>query len=102
MQNLFKKIRAYIRLQKAIRKADELFAYTRERQYVLVYGDKLLVISRSNMKMLKKKKLIPWGVNVQTLERICIYHTAYGNGTKDITASEKKMREALYYKAVLS
>ena len=102
MYNPIKKLRAYIRLQKAITKANNYFEKTRERQYVLMYGDRLLVTGRSDLKRWKRKKLVPWGVNVGTMERMCIYHTPYGNGTKPMTKLEGEIRRGLYYKAALA
>ena len=101
MINPIKKLRAYVRLKRAISKANEQFELTHKRQYVLIYDGKLIVTGRADLKRWKRKKLVPWNVTVQTMERMCIYHTPHGNGSMAMGYAEGKIRKALYYKSVL-
>lgn len=80
--NVFQKIRAGLRFNEAVRKADEAHAATGERYYVMPLSPrKLIVMDRSNFRKLKQKRYIDNKASVLDLERECFYCTPYRNGT---------------------
>ena len=82
--NIFRKIRASLRLREAVRQADEKHKETGERYYVMPAGGKkgqLIIMDRKNFRKLKQKGYINHNTFVGDLERECFYCTTYGNGS---------------------
>lgn len=80
--NIFRKIRASLRLREAVRQADEKHKETGERYYVMPAGGKkgqLIIMDRKNFRKLKQKGYINHNTFVGDLERECFYCTTYGN-----------------------
>lgn len=67
---------------RAVKRANEAFESTGERQYILLQTDgKLIHLDRHAFKIMKKEKRLPSDTTINTLERECLYHTPYKNGT---------------------
>lgn len=82
--NIFQKLKATLRYDEAVRKADEAHEKTGNRYYVMpVYGSKgkLIVIDRPNFRIMKKKGYISRDARVFHLEKECFYCTPYRNGS---------------------
>lgn len=100
--NIFQKIKAFITLEKAIKEADELFAQTKERQYVIPIDTrgkvKLLIVNRKNFRKLKQKGYISYKAKIIDVDRECFYHTPYKNGGGKLHDVIKKRKRENYYK----
>lgn len=84
IRNLFKRIRAALRLNAAIRQADKAHALNGHRYYVMpTVGNKgqLVIMDRDNFRKLKMKHYINSATSVKDLENECFYCTPYSNGT---------------------
>lgn len=84
----FKRINSYIKYEKAVRMADESFAMTGERSYIIKGVGKtgkhqLLIVDRKNFRILKRKGYINHSYRIADVERNCFYCTPYltGQGT---------------------
>lgn len=81
--NIFKKLKASLRLREAIKKAEQAHQETGERYYVMpTAGSKgqLIIMDRKNFRRLKAKGYISQKVKVNDLEKECFYCTSYRNG----------------------
>lgn len=80
--NIFKRIRATLRLNEAVRQADKAHRETGERYYVIPNGDEgnLIIMDRFNFRKLKHKGYLPRKAVVRDLEISCFYCTPYRNG----------------------
>ena len=80
--NIFKRLRAVLRLRKAVSLADNAHRKTGERYYVMPNGNrgKLIILDRCNFRILKRKGYIMNEAKVADLERECFYCTPYRNG----------------------
>lgn len=94
--NIFKKLKARVKLIRAVRLADETFAKTGERQYVIPNGSKLVSISREQLKYLKKKGYVGRSANVKSLEKGAFYFTPYKDGSKEMPDELRKARRFHY------
>lgn len=96
--NLFKKAIAYSRIKRAIDEAEEKFARTGDRQYVISWGSQLLVIDRPSFKFNKKKGNIPQKKTVMDLEDTAFYYTCYRDGSCVMDKDLKDKRLWNYYR----
>lgn len=104
----FRKLRAYLRLRRAIMAADDAFVRFHQRTYVLpMEGGGLIVTDRANFRANKRSGRVATGrvsqtPNMMDVERECFYCTPHFNGSGRLTkaAEQKKRRE--YYRWALS
>lgn len=95
--NIFKKFKAYLRFREAVRQADNAYAQTNQRHYVLPTPDGMLIImNRKNFRGLKRKGYIDRRAYVLGLEEGCLYCTPYGNGKRGMDDTTKQMRYKRY------
>ncbi|MDY5632546.1 MAG: hypothetical protein SPF56_08675 [Bacteroidaceae bacterium] len=98
--NIFKKIRASLRLREAVRKADEAHSKNGQRYYVMPTSGtsaKLVIMDRGNFRKLKQKKYIGAGTFVSDLERECFYCTAYRNGAGELSEEVIALKRKQYF-----
>lgn len=96
--NFFQKLKARLTLREAVRKAQEAYARTGKRHYVMPYGysRKLVVMDRYNFRKLKQKRYITYKAFIRDLERECFYFTPYGTGKRTITPAEFSTKREQY------
>lgn len=101
--NIFRKIRASLRLSEAIRKADKAHRETGERYYVMPNGDNgnLIVMDRSNFRKLKQKGYVSRKAKVLNLEYECFYCTPYSNGTGALSTQVLKFKRKQYFSLLM-
>lgn len=93
----FKRLIDTHRFNRAVKKANEAFMRTGERQYILLQTDgELVVMDKKFFKAAKKEGRIPRDTNIFTLERECLYHTPYNNGTGALKPEAIKKRLERY------
>jgi hypothetical protein len=94
---MFNKIRRFFdanRFHNAIKMADNKFQKTGERQYILLQTDgQFVVMNRQIFRQMKKEGRLPSNVDILTLERDCLYHTPYANGSG--ACSKEKLADSL-------
>lgn len=97
--NIFKKIRASLRLAEAIRQADNAYKENRRRYYVMPNGakGKLLIVDRKNFRLLRMKGYIDKKATTADMERECFYCTPFPNGKNEITPEIAKFKREQYY-----
>lgn len=99
--NIFRKIRASLRLREAVRQADEKHKETGERYYVMPAGGKkgqLIIMDRKNFRKLKQKGYIAHEATVANLEMECFYCTPYRNGEGVLPGEIVSMKRKQYFK----
>lgn len=99
--NIFRKIRASLRLTEAIKRAEQAFNETGERYYVMpTTGNKgeLVIMDRRNFRKMKQKGYIYHDVKVTDLERECFYCTSYRNGDGFLPDFIVNMKRKEYYR----
>lgn len=97
--NPFTKLKAYLRLREAIKKADAAHAANGQRFYVIPAQDRqLVVIDKQNMKRLRQKHYLHPNFTTHDLIRTCFYHTPYSNGEGAISPLQANLRRSFYYK----
>jgi len=97
--NIFKKLRASIRLNEAIAQADKAHEGTGERYYVMPNGKsgKLIIMDRFNFRKLKQKGYLSRSTFVNDLERECFYCTPYKNGSGALPELIVKLKRKEYF-----
>lgn len=98
--NIFRKIRASLRLREAVRQADEKHKETGERYYVMPAGGKkgqLIIMDRKNFRKLKQKGYINHNTFVGDLERECFYCTTYGNSSAMLPSAVIALKRKQYF-----
>lgn len=98
--NIFKRIRASLRLNEAVRQADKAHKETGERYYVMPNGNngKLIIMDRSNFRKLKHKRYVSYNVFVRDLEIECFYCTPYRNGNGKLSNEIIDLKRKQYIK----
>lgn len=99
--NIYRKLKATLVLREAIAQANELFAKTGERQYVVATSDKqpkLIIMDRKNFRKLKQKRYITHKAFIRDLEVESFYHTPYRNGSGELPPHIEKTKRRYYYK----
>ena len=91
---------AYLRLREAVRKADEADRKTGKRHYVLPSfgGDrKLIVIDRSNFRIIKRKGYIDNKALVRDMILESFYFTPHRDGSGWITDEDRRKKIRQYF-----
>ncbi len=99
--DIFRKLRASLRLTEAIKRAEQAFKETGERYYVMPttsHKGELIIMDRRNFRKLKQKGYISHDVRVTDLERECFYCTSYRNGEGVLPDFIVDMKRKEYYK----
>lgn len=97
--NIFQRLKATLRYDEAVRKADEAHEKTGNRYYVMpVYGSKgkLIITDRRNFRIMKKKGYINKDARVFHLEKECFYCTPYRNGSGKLMPEDAEIRRQSY------
>ena len=93
---MFERIRRFFdtnRYHNAVKRADAAFQRTGSRQYIILQTDfKLVVMDRAYFRLMKQEKRLPPEVTINTLQRECLYHTPYANGTEAMSNEEMNKR----------
>lgn len=102
--NIFRRIRAALRLQEAVRQADKAHRETGERYYVMPNDNsgKLIIMDRFNFRKLKHKGYLPHKAVVRDLEIECFYCTPYRNGCGKLPKSVIDLKRKQYIRWVAS
>lgn len=105
--NIFSRIKAIIRLNEAIRMANDEFIKQGTRFYVMPYNTddykpKLLVMDRNRFRQFKQKGYIPRQATVADLEREAFYFTPYANGTCALPPEARSSRREIYLRWINS
>lgn len=96
--NFFIRLKAKLRFNEAVRKANKSFKETGNRHYVIPMSDgKLLVLDRPNFRKLKRKRYITHKAFIRDLERECFYCTPYKNGTGELSAEAVELKKKQYF-----
>lgn len=98
--NVFQRLKASLRLDKAVKKAEQAHQETGERYYVMPFiGSKghLVIMDRYNFRKLKQKGYITRNAFVRDLERECFYFTAYRDGSSAISPEIEKLKREQYF-----
>lgn len=98
--NIFKKIRASLRLREAMRQADNAHRMNGHRYYVMPTtgtSAQLVIMDRNNFRKLKQKRYLPSKALVRDLERECFYCTPYRNGSGELSAEEAEKKYKQYF-----
>lgn len=98
--NIFKKIRAWLRLYEAIRQADAAHEKTGERYYVMPTSGtsgQLVIMDREAFRKMKQKHFINRNAYIKDLENKCFYCTTYRNGTGKLTDLDIEVKRHMYY-----
>lgn len=97
--NIFRKLRATIRLNEAVVQADQAHKQTGERYYVMPNGksEKLIIMDRFNFRKLKQKGYLSRSAFVNDLERECFYCTPYRNGSGALSGFIAKLKRKEYF-----
>ncbi len=99
--DIFRKLRASLRLFEAIRQADKAYDETGNRHYVMPTSGKsgqLIIMDRKNFRKLKHKGYITKEANIGDLEKECFYCTPYRNGEGELPAEIVSMKRKQYFK----
>lgn len=89
----YRKFKANLQLNEAIRQADAAHAATHERYFVMPGANgKLIIMDRFNFRRLRMKHYIGNNVNISDLFRECFYHTP-NRAEKDALPAEESYRK---------
>lgn len=96
---IFKKLKAILRLREAVRKADEAHRETGERYYVMPASadGKLIIMDRLNFRKLKHKGYITNRAYVRDLEVECFYFTPYRDGSCALAPEVEAVKRKQYF-----
>lgn len=99
--NIFRKLKASLRLREAIKMADKAHQQTGHRYYVMPqhgsYGKKLVIMDRYNFRRLKMKHYIQREARVFDLVRECVYCTGYRDGNQSLSPEYRKKKVIQYF-----
>lgn len=98
--NIFKKIRATLRLNEAVRQADKAHGENGNRYYVMPTSGtsgQLIIMDRNNFRKLKQKGYINNRTFVRDLEMECFYCTPYRNGTGVLSPAVVALKRKQYF-----
>lgn len=98
--NIFKKIRASLRLREAVRQADKAHRENGQRYYVMPtsgVSGQLVIMDRNNFRKLKQKYYINHNTFVRDLEFECFYCTPYNNGAGKLSSAVMAKKRNQYY-----
>ncbi|MDD6007660.1 MAG: hypothetical protein PUC21_10210 [Bacteroidales bacterium] len=97
--NIFKRIKASLRLMEAIRKADFAHKQNGGRYYVMPTtgnSGQLIIMDRSAFRKLKQKNYIRQNTFVKDLEAQCFYCTSYKNGNGALSPEVAEAKRLMY------
>lgn len=95
--NIFKRIKARVVFDIAVRKADEAHTQSGERYYVMPSTDgKLVIVDRKNFRILKRKHYVDKDVNLSSIQKECFYCTPYHNGEGEMPHDIRQLKYAVY------
>lgn len=98
--NIFKKIRASLRLREAVRQADKAHQENSGRYYVMPTtgtSGQLVIMDRNNFRKLKQKHYISYNTFVRDLEIECFYCTPYRSGMGALSTKDIALKKEQYY-----
>ena len=93
--NIFKKIKASLRLCEAVRQADKAHSENGQRYYVMPTSGasgQLIIMDRANL-----KNYVSHNTFVKDLEQECFYCTPYRNGAGELSAEEVILKKKQYF-----
>ena len=97
--NIFRRIKAFLMLYKAVEQAETARREYGRRFYVMPTQDgKLVVLDKYDLHRLKVKHYISKDTNVESLLRDSFYFTPLASGLGEINPQDRKVRERAYYK----
>lgn len=98
--NVFKRLRASLRLREAIRQADKAHSENGHRYYVMPTSgtsEQLVIMDRGNFRKLKQKRYISPQVFVKDLEKECFYCTPYRSGAGELSQEDIEKKRSQYF-----
>lgn len=98
--NIFKKIKASLRLREAVIMADKAHNENGQRYYVMPTSGtsgQLVVMDRNNFRKLKHKRYINSKTFVRDLEAECFYCTPYRNGAGELSDEAAALKRRQYF-----
>lgn len=96
--NIVKKLKYYLMLRKAVMMADEAHEQNGHRYYVMPTDDgRLVVLDRTNFRILKRKNYIARSATVGHLLSECFYHTAYCSGKGAMPDDVRKNKRRTFW-----
>lgn len=96
--NIFKKLKYYLMYRRAVIMANDNYNATATRHYVMPTPQgKLMVVDRSNFRLLKRKHYINPNATLGHLAAECFYHTPQRDGTRAMSPQVAKARRTLYW-----
>ena len=96
--NIFQQFFAYLRLHEAVRKADEAYRLHRRRFYVLPgAGRSLVVMDRSNFRILKRKGYINPKAFTSDAVKGSFYFTPFADGSGAIAEPDRRHKVRQYF-----
>lgn len=98
--NIFKKIKATLRLNEAMRQADKAHNENGNRYYVMPTSGtsgQLIIMDRNNFRKLKHKGYVSNRTFVRDLEKECFYCTPYRNGTGELPSAVVALKRKQYF-----
>ncbi len=98
--NIFKRIKASLRLHEAVRRADKAHSENGQRYYVMPTSGtsgQLVIMDRNNFRKLKQKHYINFNTFVRDLEVECFYCTPYRNGAGKLSAEAVALKRRQYF-----
>jgi hypothetical protein len=92
---------ARLRLDEAIKQADNAHQKTGHRYFVMPYTEqgqkKLMILDRQNFRRLKQKGYIHHRVLTNDLVRECFYHTPHANDSGQLPPEAAKLKRKQFY-----
>lgn len=96
--NIFQQFFAYLRLRTAVRKADEAYSLHRRRFYVLPGADRsLVVMDRSNFRMLKRKGYISQKAFTRDALFESFYFSPCADGSGRLSEADRRCKVRQYF-----
>lgn len=93
LSRFYRKVKAHLQLNEAIRQADAAHAASHERYFVMPGANgKLVIMDRFNFRRLKMKHYIGRNASITDVFRECFYHTP-NRAEKDAIAPEEAYRK---------
>lgn len=97
--NIFRRIKAFLMLYKAVEQAESARKQYGRRFYVMPTQDgKLMVMDKYDLRRLKVKHYVSKETNVESLLSESFYFTPLASGLGGLDPQDRKTRERAYYK----
>lgn len=95
--NIFNYIIALSKLEYAIHMANTAHGQDGQRYYILPdANDRLIILTRSSFRKLKKQGLIDRRANINDIVRESFYFTPHANGTGSLSPAAQKAKRKMY------